>query len=125
MTGEEKGRAKLDFGDIDEPTTPKVPKVDPSAVRAATQAAGFRDTPRSARSQAAPAPVPAPVSHAMPAERPLLRRTRRKTGRTEPFQTRIRADTLQSIYDYVDEQDITLAEFLERAVVALQGQSKK
>ncbi len=121
MTAEEKGRAKLDFGDIDEPATPAVPPIDPSAVRAATQAAGFRDTPRPARSQAAPALVVPPS----PTERPLLRRTRRKTGRTEPFQTRIRADTLQAIYDYVDEQDITLAEFLERAILALQGQRKK
>ena len=104
MTGDEKKRATLDFGDDLE--TPAAPPVDPNAVKAATRAAGFRETPK--------APEPALAAPARP-----MRRARRKTGRTEQFATRLRADTLEAIYAYADRHEITLAETIERALAAL------
>lgn len=104
MTGDDKKRATLDFGDDLE--TPPVPPVDPNAVKAATRAAGFRETPR--------APELFPSSPGRPS-----RRTRRKTGRTEQFATRLRADTIEAIYAYADRHEITLAETIERAMAAL------
>lgn len=104
MTGEDKKRATLDFGD--DLNTPPAPPVDPSAVKAATRAAGFRETPK------APELFPS-----LPGR--LARRTRRKTGRTEQFATRLRADTLEAIYAYADRHEITLAETIERAMSAL------
>lgn len=102
MTGDDKKRATLDFGDDLE--TPPAPPVDPNAVKAATRAAGFRETPK--------APEPFSLSK-------TARRTRRKTGRTEQFATRLRADTLEAIYAYADRHEITLAETIERAMAAL------
>lgn len=104
MTGDDKKRATLDFGD--DLDTPPVPPIDPNAVKAATRAAGFRETPK--------APELFPSLPGQPA-----RRTRRKTGRTEQFATRLRADTLEAIYAYADRHEITLAETIERAMSAL------
>ncbi|WP_166016398.1 stability/partitioning determinant [Chelativorans multitrophicus] len=104
MTGNDKKRATLDFGDDVEP--PPVPPVDPNAVKAATRAAGFRETPK------------APELFSSLSGR-SARRTRRKTGRTEQFATRLRADTLEAIYAYADRNEITLAETIERAMRAL------
>lgn len=104
MTGDDKKRATLDFGD--DLDTPPAPPVDANAVKAATRAAGFRETPK--------APELFPSLPSRPA-----RRTRRKTGRTEQFATRLRADTLESIYAYADRHEITLAETIERAMSAL------
>lgn len=106
MTSEDKKRATLDFGDLD--NTP-APPVDTDAVKAVTRAAGFRETPK------------AVVSEANPTVR-TARRTRRKTGRTEQFATRLRADTIEAIYSYADRHEITLAETIERAIRALNGQ---
>lgn len=104
MTGDEKKRATLDFGDDLE--TPPAPPVDPNAVKAATRAAGFRETPK--------APDLFQPSVAKP-----MRRTRRKTGRTEQFATRLRADTLEAIHAYAERHEITLAETVERAMRVL------
>ncbi|GCA53796.1 stability/partitioning determinant [Brucella tritici] len=104
MTGDDKKRATLDFGD--ELNTPPVPPVDPNAVKAAARAAGFRETPKAAELF--------PSSPGRP-----QRRTRRKTGRTEQFATRLRADTIEAIYAYADRHEITLAETIERAMSAL------
>jgi hypothetical protein len=104
MTGDYKKRATLDFGD--DLNTPPTPPVDPNAVKAATRAAGFRETPK--------APEPSPSSLGRP-----VRRARRKTGRTEQFATRLRAETLEAIYAYADRHEITLAETIERAMSAL------
>lgn len=104
MTRDDKKRATLDFGDDLE--TPPVPPVDPDAVKAATRAAGFRETPK------------APELFSSFLARPT-RRARRKTGRTEQFATRLRADTLEVIYAYADRHEITLAETIERAMTAL------
>ena len=103
MSTEDKKRATLDFGDLD--NTP-APPVDNNAVKAATRAAGFRETPKAASSEATP------TIRAM-------RRTRRKTGRTEQFATRLRAETIEAIYNYADQHEITLAETIERAIEAL------
>jgi len=104
MTADDKKRATLDFGD--DLNTPPAPPVDPNAVKAATRAAGFRETPK------APELFPS-----LPGR--TARRTRRKTGRTEQFATRLRADTLEAIYAYADRHEITLAETIERAMSAL------
>lgn len=103
MTADDKKRATLDFGD--ELDKPPVPPVDPNEVKAAARAAGFRETPRAPE---------LPSSPGRPA-----RRTRRKTGRTEQFATRLRADTIEAIYAYADRHEITLAETIERAIAAL------
>lgn len=103
MSTDDKKRATLDFGDLD--NTP-APPVDNNAVKAATRAAGFRETPKASSSEAAPSIR-------------TMRRTRRKTGRTEQFATRLRAETIEAIYNYADQHEITLAETIERAVEAL------
>ena len=106
MTAEDKKRATLDFGDeLD------MPPVDPNEVKAAARAAGFRETPK--------APDLYPTLPGRPA-----RRTRRKTGRTEQFATRLRADTIEAIYAYADHHEITLAETIERAIAALKGNAE-
>ncbi len=104
MSSEEKKRAALDFGDD---LTPSVTApVNPDAVKAAARAAGFRETPRASISTEQTSPR-------------AVRRARRKTGRTEQFATRLRAETLESIYAYADAHEITLAETIERAIAAL------
>lgn len=108
MSSEDKKRATLDFGNLND--TP-APPVDNDAVKAVTRAAGFRETPKAAGSEAA-APIRA------------TRRTRRKTGRTEQFATRLRADTIEAIYNYADQHEITLAETIERAIAALGNDAK-
>lgn len=105
MTSDEKKRVVLDFGDdLDKPP---VPPVDTSAVKAATRAAGFRETPRP------------PETSTQTITTGTTRRARRKTGRTEQFATRLRADTLEAIYHYADRHEITLAETIERAMQSL------
>lgn len=106
MTSEDKKRATLDFGELE--NTP-APHVNADAVRAATRAAGFRETPKAAASEGSTSVRP-------------MRRTRRKTGRTEQFATRLRADTIESIHGYADRHEITLAETIERALRALHQQ---
>lgn len=106
---DQKKRASLDFGD-DVPAPPK--SVDPAAIKEASRAVGFRETPQQAQ-----APGQAPVMDAVALR---TRRVRRKTGRTEQFATRLRADTLGKIYGYADKHEITLAETIERAVAALE-----
>lgn len=126
MSGEEKKRATLDFGDdlLDQ----GAPKVDVEAIKAVTRAAGFRETPKAAAAVVAPAASPVA---AQPVEAgasipgagggaKTLRRARRKTGRTEQFATRLRAETLEAIYTYADRHEITLAETIERAIAALE-----
>lgn len=54
-----------------------------------------------------------------------MRRARRKTGRTEQFATRLRADTLEAIHAYADQHEITLAETIERAMAALRQRRKE
>lgn len=108
MSTDDKKRATLDFGNLD--NTP-APPVDNNAVKAATRAAGFRETPKAASSEAAPSIR-------------TMRRTRRKTGRTEQFATRLRAETIEAIYNYADHHEITLAETIERAVEALKREAE-
>lgn len=125
MSGEEKKRATLDFGDdlIDQGAS----KVDVEAIKAVTRAAGFRETPKAATEVVVPAsssvaaqPVEAGASGSGAGAGPkTLRRARRKTGRTEQFATRLRAETLEAIYTYADRHEITLAETIERAIAAL------
>lgn len=105
MTGDDKKRATLDFGD--DLDTPPAPPVDPNAVKAATRTGGFRETPKALEL------LPSSPGRS-------ARRRRRKTSRTEQFATRLRADTLAAIYAYADRHEITLAETIERAVAALE-----
>jgi hypothetical protein len=86
MSGDEKKRVTLDFGDELE-TPPLAPPVDANTVKAATRAVGFRETPRS--------PEQSPPSEA-------------KTGQTEQFATRLCADTIEALYAYADRHEITL-----------------
>jgi hypothetical protein len=124
MSGEEKRRATLDFGD--DLQDQSAPKVDVEAIKAVTRAAGFRETPKAPSSAATAEPAPVEASASVPVSVPAVgagaktaRRARRKTGRTEQFATRLRADTLDAIYAYADRHEITLAETIERAIAAL------
>jgi hypothetical protein len=103
-----KERAKLAF-DTPEDTPP--PAVDKEAIKAATKTLGFRETPRDAA--------------LAPSAEPLLRRTRRKTGRVHQFATRLREDTLRQIIAYADRHELTLAEVIERAMAALAKQESR
>ncbi len=105
---DQKKRASLDFGDADLSVPPAA--VDPAAIRQASRAVGFRET--------SPAPERVPVTDKVEQIRP--RRARRKTGRTEQFATRLKAETLEKIYRYADKHEITLAETIERSIAALE-----
>lgn len=98
--GEEKKRATLDFGSLE---ADPLPSVDRTAIEEISHQAGYRSTPK--------APSDDTVT--------IRRGTRRKTGRTEPFATRLRKATLADIYGYADRHDITLAETIERAMSSL------
>lgn len=74
------------------------------APRGATRPAEARRT----RQPSAPEPVPF--------ERPRRRAGRPRVGRDHPFTTRLRADTLQAIYDLADELSVPIAEVIERLV---------
>lgn len=101
-------RAALDFGDdVDSPSLPQPASLDLEAIKLASRSAGFRETPKAA----APEPI---ASEGRP------RRARRKTGRTEQFATRLKAETLEKIYGYADKNEITLAETIERSIAALE-----
>lgn len=100
MTENGRKRAALDFGDIGI-APPAIPPVDSRAIKAASHAAGFRETPE------APAP-----------EKPK-RRGRKRTGRTQQFATRLRPETLDAMHAYADRFGISLAETIERAMRAL------
>jgi len=52
----------------------------------------------------------------------IRRRGRRlTTGRVHQFNTRLKAKTLEAIYAYADQHEITLAETIERAMGSLVG----
>jgi len=97
-------RVALDFGS-EVPARPA--QLDPALVRQVAHSAGLRETP-SLRAEPQPGIQPN-----------VIRRPRRRTGRTEQFATRIKPETLQAIYDYADRHDITLAETIEIAVSRL------
>lgn len=99
-------RAKLNF-DADDETGDELPLVDPEAIRKAAMAAGFRPT----------SPAPAPTATATPLE--IKRRTRRRTTRVHQFNTRLTAETVQAIHAYADTHDVTIADVIERAMLAL------
>ncbi|WP_282610997.1 hypothetical protein [Pelagibius sp. Alg239-R121] len=103
-------RAALDLSDLDASTPAPVPK-DPASVAAIKQAsdqAGF------------PSRDPAP-------KRPRAKRvrTRPKTGRTYPFNTKIKPETYDKICELADTATetegrvVSMAEIIERAVHSL------
>jgi len=98
MNSNDKERTTFNFGDS---TKKNDTEIDLEAVKAITLASGFRETPKVNNSTSS------------------FRRTRRKTGRTEQFSTRLRPSTLEEIYQYADQHEITLAETIERAMASL------
>ncbi|AOX18491.1 hypothetical protein [Kozakia baliensis] len=101
-------RAALDFGDDGQPSPLRI---DAALVKQVAKSAGLRETPTATTSQ------PMPI-----ASGGIVRRPRRRTGRTEQFATRLKRETLQAIYDYADQHDITLAETIEIAMAQLADQ---
>lgn len=99
MNNKDKERTTFNFGDS---VKKNDSGIDLEAVKAITLASGFRETPKVNNSTSS-----------------SFRRTRRKTGRTEQFSTRLRSSTLEEIYQYADQHEITLAETIERAIASL------
>lgn len=97
MSNKEKERTTFNFGNLEKKDSIEI---DQDAIKAVTLASGFRETPKTTANT-------------------LCRRTRRKTGRTEQFSTRLRPSTLEEIYQYADKHEITLAETIERAISSL------
>jgi hypothetical protein len=102
-------RAKLNFGDDEDLTTPPPPPVPVEQIKAVTRQAGFHETPKPAK--ASLAPVKPSVQR--------QRRRRRKTGRVHQFATRLRMETIEGFQAYADRWNLTIAETLERALMAL------
>ncbi|PAV01751.1 stability/partitioning determinant [Arsenophonus sp. ENCA] len=100
MNNNEKERTTFNFG---ESTKENNTEIDLEAIKAITLASGFRETPKTHTATSTES----------------FRRTRRKTGRTEQFSTRLRPSTLNEIYQYADQHEITLAETIERAMASL------
>jgi hypothetical protein len=106
MAEDELKRARLQFDDrTDEPAP-----LDKTALQSAMRAAGLRgaDAPH--------------IGEGARSQRP--RRSRRRTGRTEQFSTRLKPETLDAIYAYADARSITLAETIELALDALLSSQK-
>lgn len=51
-----------------------------------------------------------------------LRRRRQLTGRDHQFNVRLRADTLQAIYDQANSRNVPIAQVIEEAMAALERQ---
>jgi hypothetical protein len=115
MNGKSGERATLDFGDIEEtPASQSPPPVDLEAVKETAAKAGFRETTSTTKIKKAPE---AP-------QRPR-RLKRRRTGRIHQFATRLNEPTLNAIYDIAEQEGITLAEVIERALAALAKQYQR
>jgi len=115
MTGNTGDRAALDFGDIEETPAPQPPPVDLEAVKQTAAKAGFRETTP---------PAPNPASSRETSRRPR-RLKRRRTGRIHQFATRLNEQTLNAIYETAEQQGITLAEVIERAMAALRNEPQR
>ncbi len=109
MSGKSGDRAALDFGDIEETPAPQPPPVDLEAVKETAAKAGFRGTTP---------PAPSAGGSRETSRRPR-RLKRRRTGRIHQFATRLNEQTLNAIYETAEQQGITLAEVIERAMNAL------
>ena len=116
MTQLQDDRAKLslDFDD-EEITEPPREEID-RKVKEISEKTGFvSQSPSSRKTQAVPR---------------RTRRARAKTGRTYPFNTKIKPETYDMICDLADrateEEDrpVSLAEIIERSVAALSAQSR-
>ena len=74
------------------------------------------------------ATVPAPPATAPAASgteaSPAVRRQRPPTGRNHQFNVRLRADTLQAIYDQANSRNVPIAQVIEEAMAALDRQAQ-
>ena len=118
---QERARLSFDLGD-DEDEGLSRKEIITKKVQEVSEKSGFTATSRAApRSEK----TPAPKSGAGAARRD--RRRRSKTGRTYPFNTKLREETYQTICSLADaatikeNRPVSLAESIERGVEALQG----
>lgn len=116
MTSKPGERAALDFGGVDDTPASQPAPVDLEAVKQTAAKAGFRGT--------SPAPVKSATSTRESVPRPR-RLKRRRTGRIHQFATRLNEQTLEAIYETAEQQGITLAEVIERAMAALRNESQR
>jgi hypothetical protein len=113
-------RAKLSFELEDE--EPEAKQVFEQKIETISEKAGFarRQAPKPARQEPKAQAAASAVE-----ERP--RRQRARTGRTYPFNTRIRPDTYDTICRLADQatategRPVSLAEIIERAIASLEG----
>ncbi len=122
VTQQEAPRAKLDlnFGDDDAPVIAPLKAEVQKKVQEISERSGFRAT--------SPAIKRAPVERTreeVADERPS--RKRAKTGRTHPFNTKIKPETYDELCMLADKatqregRPVSLAEILERAIQALKA----
>lgn len=117
MTVIENERAKLslDFDDAEEGSSLSRPEIDLRVKRISEESGFHSRAPLSAPAKSEAAPTLAPK-----------RRTRFKTGRTYPFNTKIKPVTYELICQLSDEateqeqRPVSMAEIIERALDALQ-----
>ena len=106
MPAEQNERAKLNLNFDDEPVSPTRAEID-EKVREISEQSGFVSTAPAVKSQPS-APKP--------------RRTRAKTGRTYPFNTKIKPETYDMICHLADTaseeegRPVSLAEIIERSI---------
>lgn len=122
MSEEENERAKLslDFDSLEEGAEMSRPEID-QRVKQISEESGFNSR--------------APIAESAKSEITLpdqpKRRTRFKTGRTYPFNTKIKPETYDLICRLSDEatereqRPVSMAEIIERSLEALKGEKSK
>ncbi|MHB8286870.1 MAG: hypothetical protein ACYDD1_19630 [Caulobacteraceae bacterium] len=70
------------------------------------------------------ADAPAPARQ-VGASEPVFARKRPKTGRDHQFNVRLRADTMEQIYDRANSRNIPVAQVIEEAMEALLAPSRR
>jgi hypothetical protein len=119
-TTQEEGRARLSFDLEDETETS--PEATHRKIEEISEKSGF--TARAPRRAPTRAAAPAPAESDDSYQRP--RRRRGKTGRTFPFNTKIKPQTYDKICDLADKaseregRPISFAEIIERAIDSLE-----
>jgi hypothetical protein len=111
----ERAKLSLDFDDAEEGAQMSRPEID-QRVQQISEESGFHSR----------APLTAPIKSEVSSTDTPKRRTRFKTGRTYPFNTKIKPETYELICQLSDEatereqRPVSMAEIIERALGALQ-----
>jgi hypothetical protein len=111
----ERAKLSLDFDDVEEGAPMSRPEIE-QRVEQISEEVGFRSR----------SPLTAPAKSELTLPEQPKRRTRIKTGRTYPFNTKIKPETYELICQLSDEateaeqRPVSMAEIIERALDRMQ-----